>query len=214
MISVIVPSRHRSEQLRVYLGQLSNVSPGIEIITVLDYDDVDSLSLRLPGQRVVMEWKQEPPTPVEKWNTGLAAATGDAFVLGGDDHWFKQGWLEDAQACLEEGAGFIGLAEQREIGWPVIYLMTREWCKKWHGGVLCVPHYKSQCVDKETYFRAMRSQDWIWPEGVVENHHPYHGTKPWDDIYRRGQAWSEEDHKTFERRRSAGFPDDFPPVLR
>ena len=93
-------------------------------------------------------------------------------------------------------------------------MMTKEWARKFHGGVLVIPHYKSWYADVETCARAQASLTFrLAKNSVVRALHPLFGNAENDEIYQIGQSRQKEDLKIFNERKIEGFPDDFESVL-
>jgi hypothetical protein len=203
-------------------GAAHGVEPrSVEYILVLDLDDeasalaVEPLA-HVPGVQVLAG---PAGTAISKWNIGLAHARGNWIVLGADDLYFRDGWID---AMVSVGSPFVGLRDvlpgdpDQAPTWPWVshYAMTREFIVRHHGGVLAIPHYHSWYTDVETCERAVRAGLFaLTAVPVTEHRHVSHGKAPDDDTYRRGRQWHEMDRDVFIRRQRAGFPDDFEAVI-
>jgi len=223
-ISVIIPSRKRPQRLLEALARLyesvRTVGVEMEVIVVVERDALEeSVPAQLPGF-VRLHVRDSEPNAIQSFNAGAALATGDALVLGEDDVWFHVGWLEQALAALESigGTGYVGLNGLSEHHVPTNYLVTRDWCIRFGGGVLSPPCYRSPPGDLEMWERAKRSGLYVWADGqhsefnsICENMHFYHGKALWDETYalRKKQGEEGRDMEIFAARQAAGFPNDF-----
>ena len=105
MLSIIVPTRGRREQLRAFLDSLRQTADQpqrIEVVLVVDEDDAETRAFEHPGmaqRRVVVP----QGLPMGTLNArGYAAATGDHVMLCNDDVVVKTpGWDSRMQAIFE-----------------------------------------------------------------------------------------------------------------
>jgi len=154
--------------------------------------------------------------PSVKWNMGTKIAEGNWLVTISDDSAPHPNWLSNA--LKTPNSGFLGLPDgvtgQRNHQFTPLYMATRDWLRKYNGGVLVIPHYRIWYADIETSLRAQRSLTYrvAW-NAVVEQLHTIFNTAPNDEIYKIGEERRVGDLKTFEDRMSRGFPDDFERVL-
>jgi hypothetical protein len=140
----------------------------------------------------------------------------DAYVLGSDDAIFQPGWYEATMQALEQigGSGLVGFNDGRKDkrALAVHYLMTRDFIIEHHGGVMAVPHYRSWGLDTEACQRAIAAGKYIkCLEAMVV--HDWHGPDG-DETYRMGLEYRKNVKQIYERRRMAGFPDDFEPIIK
>jgi glycosyltransferase involved in cell wall biosynthesis len=161
------------------------------------------------------DWKG----PVRAWNAGLAQATGEYLVFGADDLWFHEGWLPLALDALEEirdRNGLVGFNDGITDGSKECthFLMTREFCRDYHGGVLAFPSYRQYWTDVESYYRATGFDRYRWASGSkVEHLHHLWGKSTNDHTYQKANPYFDRDKRAFERRQTRGFPNDFEPVV-
>lgn len=221
-LALILPSRGRPEQLLRCIDRIVEVTPSpFELTVVLDMDDEASRCSvpRYPGVQVVLV----PPCrgPIYKWNVGLSRSPeADLYVLGADDQWYNPGWLAAAlEDGIARGYGLVGLNDghnaDHDLYWSTLFLATRDFLIHHNGGVLAIPCYTSYFVDVETTDRAIRAGEYLYAERAsVEHRHAAYGKALTDSTYAWSQPHFDLDKKTYERRKAAGFPDDFSPVLR
>lgn len=217
-VSIIIPTRFRSELLRERLITLKKHTPELsngtaELIVVMDNDDQKSINLRGIERKIIV-----PPLsiPAFKWNKAASLALGNWLVTISDDCIPEKDWL--SHALKTKNKGFIGLPDgvtgDRNNYFTPLYMATKAWLRKYHGGVLVIPHYKSWYADIETANRAHMSGTFVvgW-KSTVKQLHSIFGTAPDDEIYRIGRQRQAEDLRTFECRKMTNFPDDFERVL-
>jgi hypothetical protein len=213
-VSIILPTHGRKEQAVKCLDQLFETVQGrdVEVIVVSD----DTL---IEDSRVKMIVTDNTHGAIANWNAGLAHATGDAIVLGADDLWFHEGWLEAALRGLlgmPEHSGMVGLNDMATDGtrFATHYLMTRDYIERFNGGVLAIPKYQHNFIDVEATARAMKAGRYHYAEdSLVEHRHYLWGKAEKDATYQRTAGTFKPDQETFLQREAAGFPNDFEPVL-
>jgi hypothetical protein len=214
--SIIIPTRHRSQLLESRLATLKQNTPEIidgtaEVIIVSDFDDLVTYNM-IQGTGFV-QLQVEPLTiPSIKWNRASQIAKGEWLVTISDDCIPEPYWLTHALDSLNHG--FLGLPDgvtgDRNRYFTPLYMATREWLRKYNGGVLVIPVYKSWYADIETCQRAHRSRTYIVSgRSVVTQLHAIFNTAPDDEIYKLGESRRAEDLQTYNLRSSKGFPDDF-----
>lgn len=221
-VSIIIPTRHRhrllKERLETIFKHTKELATGVaELIIVADIDDDDTyemLSNIMSVPRIVTSKQLE--TPANKWNQAAKIAHGEWLVTISDDCIPEEAWLTHALGMLTHG--FIGLPDgvtgARNLSFTPLYMATKTWLRKYHGGVLVIPHYKSWYADVETAIRAHRSGTYmVGANSVVTQLHTVFGTAEDDEIYRIGEMRRAEDLATYNLRSSYGFPDDFERVL-
>lgn len=220
--SLIIPTRKRSQLLEQRLCTLKNNTPEImkgevEVILCVDSDDYDSkqLAVKTPFVYFIVEC-QPLEIPAVKWNMACKHAKGKWLVTISDDCIPQPNWLTNALNMLSRG--FIGLPDgvtgNRNNYFTPLYMATREWLRKYNGGVLVIPKYKSWYADIETAIRAQRSNTYtVGRNSVVTQLHSIFQTAPDDEIYRIGEMRRAEDLAMYNMRASYGFPDDFEGVL-
>lgn len=214
---VLIPTLHRPVGLTQVLKSLQDTAPGVEIVVACDPDDQVAHIIADGFGAIHVTCKEARQGPAYAWNVALRAMPdGDAYVLGSDDCIFRSGWLEQAMAKLEEigGSGLVGL-KSKESGTrslSAFYLMTRDFIVKHHGGVAAVPHYNSWFIDAEACGRAQKAGCYTKTQDVVITHE-WRGPFG-DETYRLASSRRAVNQELYLKRREAGFPDDFPPILK
>jgi GT2 family glycosyltransferase len=94
-----------------------------------------------------------------------------------------------------------------------IFMQTRDFIIAHHGGVFASPHYRTWGVDVEACGRALAVGKYIYaPEAHVS--HIWLGNRPdADETYRYERPYWQSDTQKMERRRAAGWPNDFDAVI-
>lgn len=156
------------------------------------------------------------------WNHGLSMTTGEIFFPSGDDQYFHLNWLDMALEYHEkylDGYGMVALNDKiwhgNVLGTTLLY--DRQFCIDHLGGVCTYPAYNYYYVDNELNGRAKLTEKYIWcHESVVEHIHPGAGKRPRDflDREREEQDFGTTDRIIFEKRKAAGFPNDFEPAIK
>lgn len=218
IVSIIIPTRKRSELLRSRLVTLRKHTPELsngtaELIVVVDSDDYLSINMKGIERKIVV---LPLSTPAYKWNRAAKCALGRWLVTISDDCIPEKDWLKNA--LKTKNKGFIGLPDgvtgDRNNYFTPLYMATRTWLKKYNGGVLVIPHYKSWYADIETANRAHNSNTYVVGEhSTVTQLHSIFGSAPDDEIYEIGRRRQLEDFEMYKRRIQIGFPDDFEGVL-
>lgn len=223
-VSIIIPTRNRSqllgERLKVIVENTKELIDGTaELMIVVDGDDLESkrvVSDSLIHQPHAIVHSKPLELPCNKWNQAAVLAQGYFLVTLSDDCVPEPGWLTNALSLISYG--FIGLPDgvtgERNNQFTPLYMATKTWLKKYNGGVLVIPCYKSWYADMETAWRARRARHYmISPYSTVKALHTDFGTAPNDDMYELGKSRREADLKLFKLRGDKGFPDDFKGVL-
>lgn len=222
--SIIIPTRNRAKALEGRLNTLVDNTPefkeedNAELIFAIDDDDVQTYKMLEGFIRCDFNVSENRPLelPCKKWNNACKIAKGEWLVTISDDCLPEKRWLTNA--LNTNNNGFIGLPDgvtgDRNKFFTPLYMMTREWAKKYHGGVLVIPWYKSWYADIETAFRARKAGHYMYaPNSVVTQLHAVFGTADNDDIYKLGESRRAMDRIMFESRQRKNFPDDFEGVL-
>lgn len=219
--SIIIPTRNRSALFESRLQILFDNTPELrngeaELIVSLDKDDNDT-RLMLYKYPTVQIFENPPlEIPCIKWNNAAYCALGEWLVTVSDDCVPENYWLSNALSMLSYG--FLGLPDgvtgSRNQFFTPLYMAKREWLRKYNGGVLVIPKYKSWYADIETAMRAHRSHTYVVAgRSVLTQLHSIFQTAPDDEIYRIGRERQAEDKKTYNQREIDGFPDDFEAIL-
>lgn len=130
-LSVILPCFNGAATLAVQLEALAaqHWPGGWEVIVVNNGSTDDSMQIveryraRLPGLRIVQA--HEPGTPRKgvphSYNTGIAAASGDAFVFCEADDEVAPGWLQAMGNALADHPFVVGRLDHRKLNPPWLH---------------------------------------------------------------------------------------------
>lgn len=208
-ISIILPTYKRADRLAKLLDSVID-DPELEVVVIHDKDDPTMI-----GSHFGPFIHHEMPvryTGIQKWNIGLSLANPNShyYMLLGDDTEFPPNWKHVALQTPNDG--FVGFHDGHHTNFYPHYMMTRAWCKQYHGGVLAIPAYKAWYCDVETIARARRVSHEA-NGGLILHHNPFYGEGERDDSYRFTQQNKYQDATTFMKRQALGFPDDFEGVI-
>ncbi len=211
-VSIVIPTHGRQEQMRRCLDQLFATIQDRDVEVIVCSDDT-----WIDDPRVKM--KMTGGGSIEGWNIGLAESTGQAVVLGADDLWFMDGWLDAALRGLlqiPEKCGMVGFNDMHSDGhrFATHYLMTRDYIDQYNGGVLAIPAYQHNFIDVEATARAKRAGRYYYArDALVEHRHYIWNAAVKDETYERTAGTFQSDQALFERRCAMGFPNDFEPMI-
>ena len=219
-ISVVIPSVGRTEKLLRCIEQLYSVTDDFECVVVVEDEDKQTTDAMREAQKeysgLVVVNNATRRGCVYCWNLGAQHASGDAFIPCADDVLFHAGWKDSALKALN-GYGLVGLnngSGRTHKYFDDFYLATRDYCVDYQGGVLCCPHYKYICTDKEACLVAQRNNKYIYAEdAVIEHMHWIFKKSELDDTYdlRTKDGGTRNDEKIYTARKNAGFPIDYKP---
>jgi hypothetical protein len=228
-ICVAIPTFFRPYGLRRVLQSIKDTSafddvPGLEVIASVVYEQDDTEAPAIIKSYVAIPAPCAIPRNGTSycWNTAMAAAPdADAYFLGSDDLFFMLGCWTEAVKQVQAGYGFVGFNDNdirelrvnketckvmRNPDYVCHYLMTREFIIKYHGGVMCIPHYDGWWLDVEACDRAKRAGQFIHALDANIKH-------DWKGAAGHGGHY-EKNKKIYQERKAAGFPDDFTPVIQ
>jgi len=225
-ISVVIPSKGRPAQLAACVRRLFETTRGHTVEAVVVCDEQEAYDLTIDAlerafvspDHLVWSWATLPVIPA--FNEGLRMSTGDALVLGADDLWWGDGWLDaalEALNTLDDADGLVGLNDLAPIkrDYATHYLMTRRYLARENGGVLACPHYQHTYIDPEACARALRAERYVFAEDArVDHRHWLWGKAEKDPTYTETDPTIEHDRQMYAQRAALGFPDDYPPVIR
>jgi glycosyltransferase involved in cell wall biosynthesis len=210
MISVIIPSRDRPEQLLRAIQNVRDTTPELDVEIIAVVDEPDTVSQEAAyhaGVRVVVM----PPTyvhgnPQQKFQAGYEAALGDWIVSGSDDILFAEGWLKAALAWPNKG--YVGLCEDYfKSDLAVLVMASRDYIETVMGGEFGLPYYHVWFSDCEWRDRAIAAGVYtVCPEARFEHLHYLFGKGPRDGVAALSEQFHREDEATYIRRLAAGFP--------
>lgn len=201
----------------------------IELVMVVDgtVETVNKIKEYLKNKTTdtwtyICDYSPERRGALWSWNHGLSMTTGEIIFPSGDDQYFHQHWLDKALEYHEkylDGHGMVALNDKiwdgNALGTTLLY--DRQFCIDHLGSVCTYPAYNYFYVDNELNDRAKLSGRFIWcPESVVEHIHPDVRKRPRDFLDRERQEHNfiSIDRKIFEKRKAAGFPNDFEPAIK
>lgn len=153
MFSFIVPTRHRTEQVRRLLDSVKATTCDlrqIEVVLVIDEDDEESMHLRFDGltlKRVTVP----PGLTMGALNlSGYRAATGDRLMLLNDDVVLQTpGWDEQVRAAFRSFPDQVVLVNVNDLLFRdtlcTFPFLTREFCSLMDG--ICPPGYLRYRID-------------------------------------------------------------------
>lgn len=200
-LSIVIPSLNRPILLHNTVCRLLETAPGAEIIVVSESPEG---AVEFLPQIVYL---QEGGTGIEKGNLGAKVARGDWLLGASDDLLWSSEWYQIALATPNKG--FIGLqdGEIPPADFSPHIMASREWLRTYNGGVLGVPHYKSWYVDIEACEKAKLSGTYAYtPKQVVTHLRNFVAD---DSTHAKGRQFHEADHRTFLKRQSENYPNDF-----
>ena len=219
-VAVVMATRERPAQALRCIERMLQTSVGydVEAIVVADGDETTGDVIARAGlARVIM-----PPERISAprcWNLGAATATGDVLVLAADDLWWFHGWIGEMleqMGRFPNGDGMIGFNDLAQDGHKLAthYAVSRRFAVEHFGGVLVCPQYQHYFIDNEATARGKRAGRYVWAQNsVVEHRHPAWRKAQPDALYASRAPLMTGDQALFQRRRAAGFPDDFEAVI-
>ena len=107
-ISVVIPTKNRSEQFEKCLKSIHRQTARTEII-VIDCSDNDKWEYDLNNPEGVDEYYHLSPDPgfTDAWRLGAAMATGDLLHFALDDDWKEPTFLEECAAMMLPDVGMV-----------------------------------------------------------------------------------------------------------
>jgi len=215
VIAVVVPvlrRPHRAEPLADSLTRATTVPYRLVFVCSPD-DRAQIAACQGLGDVLTLD---RPPGPADyslKIQAGYDATTEPFVFTGADDLDFQPGWDEAALAAAEAyNAGVIGTNDganpKVKRGEHATHsLVRRAYVEECGGclegpGVLYSPAYSHGFVDNELVELADSRGCWVFAaDSHVTHRHPFWGTAPMDETYRRAQADSAKDRALFQQRR-------------
>jgi len=219
-ISILIPSTDRADRLCQTLASVFETTRGFsaEMVCSLSATDHESLSL-VAGMPVVVTARHAGLTgAVKAWNEAAAVCTGDVLVMIGDDVICQPDWLKHALVSLTRlGDGVVGMNDLgRKDGhrFATHVVTTRRYCQDHNGGVLLCPAYVHYFPDIEICERATALGLYVFnPNAQIDHQHHLFGKTDGDHVYQWALTYYDKDHATYDRRKAAGFPDDYKAIL-
>lgn len=217
-VALIVPCVRNAQAARM-IEQARATAGGVPlaVVAVADGESPDLAPLQaVPGITLLVNGEQRGA--VRSWNRGAAATDAPYLVLGADDLWPHPGWLTEALAEMDRlgGMGLVGFNDLHRHGDVLAthWLTSRRFCDEVLGGVLAIPAYYHYYFDPEINERAKAAGRYRWAaRAVMEHRHPLAHKAAMDDLYRlTHDTHYAADKATYERRRAAGYPNDYAPA--
>lgn len=220
MISVLFPTTGRSARALACVKQLRETTADhdVEIVAAIDNDEASATVLEPLVD--ILDVRDEYRGCSQAWNDALALATGDPIVFAADDLVWHPGWLDAALERLAEfpgGWGLVGLNDGHLDGRELSthYLMSRRFIVEVLGGVVAWEFYRHSFNDLEVNERAKRADRFLWAEDArVTHQHWTFGDRDRDATDTLTLAEHAASQRIYEMRERAGFPTDYPPVIR
>jgi hypothetical protein len=226
-VSVIIPSAGRPKQCRACVDQLLKTTEGwdVECIVIAEPLGLDASHLNQYAKlfhrdpRMQLRVCQDHKGPVRGWNYGAELSVGQFLVFGADDLNWHDGWLAialDAMNGIRGRNGLVGFNDGITNGnrEATHFMMSRDFCIEYHGGVLAFPSYYQYYTDVESWHRAKKADRYRWAfQAKVEHMHPQWDKAERDATYDLSSPKFGEDKTIFTRRLEKGFPNDFEAVV-
>lgn len=215
MISIFVASMNRPQMLERMLQSLHETVQGyvLQVVAMIDVDRVSvDVALKYGCLVNFTDFKRGA---LAAWNEGLMHCAGDILIPAGDDQVFHPNWLELALESHQNKLGGYGVVGMNDLAYngntqvATMWLFDRKYCQDAMGGIFAPPVYRYYCVDSEWNEKAKMLGRFYWDErSKVEHLHSAHGKRPVDDLDKEKMDahWMELDNRTFEDRKSRGFP--------
>jgi len=218
---VLIPTCYRPHGLTRALSTLTATAPDVYICVATEPDDIKGQRIaRAYGATVAICPEPMAGAPAA-WNTALVAVPDcDSYFTGADDVSFFDGWLDHVLAELDfiGGNGLVGINDKykdaQRRGYATHYLMTRRFIIDHHGGVAAIPHYRADYTDVEACKRAQRAGMYGYADKAIVQHHWEGNSNTPDKCYVRAKNFRTQARSIYQKREAAGFPDDFPPILK
>lgn len=215
-VSVLLPSTGRPQALRACLEGLRETTSGhdVEVVVAVDADP-DSRAVADELADTVL-YSESYRGTARAWNDCLRACTGDLVVWVGDDTEWASGWLQAALACESEHPDhLIGLNDgHTPHDRATHFLMSRRFIVEVLGGVVAWPEYVHSFHDAEMCERAKAAGRFVFcPDALVKHVHWLFGDRPMDATDQLNLSGHPGSEQAYLRRSSAGFPNDYEPII-
>jgi hypothetical protein len=222
MISLITPTRFRIPQLLRYLKSFEETTRGFATESIIiadgDFETIDTA--KATGSTIL--YRPIRQGAINCWNDGLRIAQGDVLIFGANDLIFHAGWLEEALnvlSTLTNKSGMVGFNDLSDWGkknkLATHFLITRQCIIDVMGGCLAIPAYEHYFTDPEMNLRAQRAGCWAMADkAIVEHLSHYNGKAPDDECYAAARDSFARDQALYNKRKAAGFPNDFAAVIK
>lgn len=185
MISILVPSRGRPENIRRLYESLETTTEGRwELLVRRDHDDPKwgeyetfPHLLYVTGERLLLS---------QLWNDLAVYALGDILMHGGDDITFAtEGWdVQVREAMPDDGIAVVHGNDLSPNSHKISThsFVSRKWVKTL--GYICPPYFASDYNDLwlTEVADALHRRIYL-PDVIIEHHHPAFGKGEWDQTH-------------------------------
>lgn len=202
---ILVPVLDRPHRVKPVFDSAMAATDDARVLFVCDEND----RAEYEAVRRIGEWPLLcSGTYGQKINTAVRATIEPLIFLGADDLDFKPGWLDKAEAYVDQGAHVVGVNDLIERSYrpahATHFLVTREYAQEPNAsgdrGPLC-EQYRHWYVDDELIATATRRGVYAYAEDShVEHLHPIVGKAPDDPTYVAGREHKAEDRRLFRQR--------------
>lgn len=205
---VIVPMLgrgHLMDRLRQSLAASTDRARILWVVTAGDFNVLDELH----GEDHVITPPRTRGDYAHKINTGVDASDEPLIFTGAIDLHFLPGWLETAEALLDEQVRVVGtndLTNERTAHEHSTHtLVARDYVARGlidgRPGLLC-EDYLHEYVDDEMVGTAVKRGAYAHADdSIVEHLHPMAEKAEWDETYLRMRTRMRADRALFNRRR-------------
>lgn len=215
-VAVLVPVYRRLTNLHRLLDSYCDSTlmypapPGELYLIADDGDDVDEI-VDIAGQYEVELIVTAGVSWAAKVNAGYRFTDEPLLFLGADDITFTDGWWLDPLRMFDMGYKVVGSNDTKNPRvWcgqhATHFFVSREYVDTEGAcldgpGVLAPECYRHCYADDEIIQLATARLVWgPCLTSVVPHHHPLFGDAPWDDVYRVGERYLENDRARWDKR--------------
>lgn len=221
-IACLIPTLMRPKGLERVLGSLWITASEVDCVVSCDPDDTEAQKIASDygGQVVILGQKRGGC--MTAWNEALRAAPEyKAYILGSDDQYYTDGWLEATFRGLEKinYSGLVAFNDGRKDAskfTATAFLVTRDFMIEYMGGVIAIPVYECDFTDLETDRIARKANKWVWAKDalVVHDWHGYKNDPLFDETYRLASEKRWRMKAIYEDREKKGFPITWEPIIK
>jgi len=205
---VIVPMlgrAHLMDRLRISLAASTDRARILWVVTAGDFNVLDELH----GEDHVITPPRTRGDYAHKINTGVNVSDEPLIFTGAIDLHFLPGWLEAAEALLDEQVRVVGtndLTNERTAHEHSTHtLVARDYVGRGlidgRPGLLCEDYIHEWCDDELVGTAVKRGAYAHADDSIVEHLHPMAEKAEWDETYLRMRTRMRADRALFNRRR-------------
>lgn len=217
-LSAILPTKGRGEQAVRCINRFYETTADFEtelfVIAHPEPETVEAFKKLPKNQNIYVEFVDI--RPLQAYNYAVQKATGTHFFDFDDDAWFSDGWLDEVKKVFDEHPqAYVKIRGDNSDYWAERAIGNRELYIQVLGGVLSIPHYHSQYNDREKSDRAIAAGVFYESDAYIEHRTWTNGKAALDKTYEEGgKMYAAVDHGTYIGRLAAGFPNDYPVVIK